>query len=227
VRLFCFPCAGASAATYASWAAVMPPEFEAFVLELPGRGGRFREPPVRDLVWLIREIAGAVRGLMDRPSVFFGHSLGALLSYELARELRRQGAIMPHWLYVAGRRAPQLPDLDPPIHGLPDDDFIAELALLGGIPDALIAERELLELLLPAMRADIFLNETYVYGEEEPLKCLITALGGQQDAEVPTEDLRAWSAQSSAGFELVMFEGGHFFVHPERAPILRLMNEFV
>jgi medium-chain acyl-[acyl-carrier-protein] hydrolase len=221
-RLICFPCAGGNAASYSAWAAALPSSVELFALQLPGRAERFREPPITERTRLMREVAAAARRLLDRPTVFFGHSLGALLSFELARQLRNQGEQLPRRLIVAGRGAPQIPDRDPPIHQLPDDAFIAELQSLGGMPDEVVANRELLELLLPAIRADIFLHESYIYTSEPPLACPITALGGLQDDEVPIDDLRAWQDQTAAAFDLHMFEGGHFFVHAERHDIIRI-----
>lgn len=221
-RLICCPCAGGNAASYSPWASALPPNVELFALQLPGRAERFREPPITERKRLIREIAAAARHLLDRPTVFFGHSLGALLSFELARQLRNQGEQLPRRLIVAGRAAPQIPDRDPPIHQLPDDAFVAELQSLGGMPDEIVADRELLELLLPAIRADIFLHESYIYTSEPPLACPITALGGLQDDEVTMDDLRAWQDQTAAAFDLHMFEGGHFFVHAERHGIIRM-----
>jgi surfactin synthase thioesterase subunit len=222
-RLFCFPCAGASASSYAPWAAALPPDIEAFVLQLPGRSERFQEAPITDLRYLVGEIAAAIRDFLDRPFVVLGHSLGALLGFELIRQLRRQGAPMPRRLFVAGRAAPQVPDRDPPISRLPDDDFIAELRSLGGLPDQIIADRDLLGLLLPTMRADIALHEAYVYRNEAPLECPLTALGGTQDPDVSIQDLRAWRNQTVSHFELRMFDGDHFFIHPERKAVVSLL----
>jgi medium-chain acyl-[acyl-carrier-protein] hydrolase len=221
-RLICFPCAGGNAVSYGAWAAALPPDIELFALQLPGRAERFREPPITERTRLMREVAAAARSLLDRPTVFFGHSLGALLSFELARQLRHQREQMPRRLIVAGRAAPQIPDRDPPIYHLPDDAFIAELQSLGGMPDEVVADRELLEILLPAIRADIFLHESYIYTSEPPLACPITALGGLGDDNVPINDLRAWQDQTAAAFDLHMFEGGHFFVHAARDGIIRM-----
>jgi surfactin synthase thioesterase subunit len=197
---------------------------EAHALQLPGRGDRFREDPITDLEALIGQIATAALSLTDRPFVFLGHSLGALLSFETARELRRRGDSLPVHLFAAGRSAPQIPETGPSLHRLPDKELIEELATLGGMPEEILAEPDLIELVLPAVRADLFINETCVYREETPLACPITALGGTSD-DVPVEELRAWGAQTSSEFRYQMFEGDHFFVHAERKNILRIMSE--
>jgi surfactin synthase thioesterase subunit len=224
-RLLIFPCAGASATSYHDWSADLPPDMEAHALQLPGRGDRFREDPVTDLEALISQITTASLGLMDLPFVFLGHSLGALLSFETARELRRRGDSLPVHLFAAGRAAPQIPETGPSLHRLADKELIEELRMLGGMPEEILAEPDLIELVLPALRADLFIHETFVYREEAPLPCPITALGGTSDDDVPVEELRAWGAQTSSEFRYRMFEGGHFFVHAERKNILRIMSE--
>lgn len=225
LRLFVFPCSGASAYTYAEWGKEMPRDLEAFALQLPGRGDRYGETPLTDLTELTRRIADAVQQLMDQPYLFFGHSLGSLVSFETVRELRRRRALLPAHLFVAGRAAPQLPDPDPPMHVLPDRELITEISSLGGIPEEVRAHAELLEMVLPVLRADLFLHETYEYREEPPLACSITALGGSEDWKTPEEDLLAWSAQTTGRFRYLTLAGNHFFVHRERARIIRLMCE--
>jgi medium-chain acyl-[acyl-carrier-protein] hydrolase len=224
-RLICFPCAGGSAPSYTPWQADLPPDIEGFALQMPGRSDRFRDAPISDLRTLIREIATAVRPLLDRPAIFFGHSLGALLSFELVRELRRQRAPLPVRLWVAGRGAPQVPDRDSPIAHLPDAEFIEKLRSLGGIPDEILDHQELLELVLPVIRADMLLHEKYGYYDEAPLSCPIIALGGRQDREVLPEDLEAWAPQTCSQFEVHWFDGGHFFVHAERKRIAALISK--
>ena len=180
LRLYCFPYAGGSAQVFSQWQRQFPPEIDLCLVNLPGRGRRITEPLVKRLTFLVQSIADAlVRELQEFPGPFalFGHSMGATISFEVARELRRRGVMEPAHLFVAGRRAPQLPDSDPVTFNLPHDPFIAELRKLNGTPSELLEDPELLELYLPVIRADFELIQTYEYYEEEPLSCPITAYG--------------------------------------------------
>lgn len=224
-RLFWFPCAGASFTSYSEWAMDLPPSIEGFAVRMPGRSDRFHDEPVTDLRQLVEEMAVAVRPLLNRPFIFFGHSFGALSSFELIRELRYRHTALPVRLFVAGRAAPQVPHKDPPIHHLSDGEFVARLNASGGIPREVIEQRELLDVVLPAMRADVQINESYRYRVEEPLICPITACGGTEDEEVTVEDLQAWQGQTSSDFDIQMFGGGHFFVYSQRRAIIRAIVE--
>jgi surfactin synthase thioesterase subunit len=223
-RLIIFPCAGASAYSYGTWAADLPPLIEAWVLQMPGRGERFRELSMTDLGELTRRISDNIGFLTDLPYALFGHSLGSLVAFETTRELRRRGFVPPVHLFAAGRAAPQVPDLDRPLHGLPDEELLVEIGKLGGIPEEVRSEPDLMELILPPLRADLYLHETYIYKEAPPLACPIFALGGVGDTEVPEHELSAWSVQTSSTFQMRMFAGGHFFVHSERLAVLRLLH---
>jgi medium-chain acyl-[acyl-carrier-protein] hydrolase len=225
-RLFIFPCAGASAFSYRQWTADPADDVEAFALQLPGRSDRLREQPVTDIESLIGDVADVVLKLADRPFLFFGHSLGALLAFETARELRRRAsACLPAHLFAAACAAPQMSHTDRQLRGLPDLELLARLVALGGTPDELAAEPDLMDLVLPAMRADLLLHENYRYTAELPLACPITVLGGLGDETVSEEELNAWRAGTAAAFRSRMFAGGHFFVHAERSGIMRLMFE--
>jgi medium-chain acyl-[acyl-carrier-protein] hydrolase len=148
---------------------------------------------------------------MDFPFAFFGHSLGSLISFELTRRLRRQNAHCPLQLFVSGCYAPQIPNPNPPIHQLPDAEFIEELRRLNGTPQAALDNPELMEVFLPLLRSDIRLYETYVYEPEAPLDCPISAFGGLEDEEVSRQELAAWCDQTRSRFNMQMFPGDHFF----------------
>lgn len=155
------------------------------------------------------------------PFAFFGHSMGALLGFELARELRRQRGIIPVHLFVSGRRAPQVPDLDPPIHQLPESAFLDELRHLNGTPEEAMQHPELMELMLPVLRADLAISETYVYEHDDPLDCSISAFGGLEDHEVSSDDLEAWREQTHRSFTLRMVPGNHFFLKSSQSLVLQ------
>ncbi len=224
-RLFCFPYAGGAAAVYRAWAPALAPEAEIASLQLPGRGASFRDPAIRDPRVLVSAATDAVEGLDDKPFAFFGHSMGALVAFEVTRELRRRGRRLPELLIVSGHQAPQVPDTEPPLGHLPDREFIEEIqARYEGIPPEVLAEPELLEILLPALRADVAVLESHVYVDEAPLACPIVGLAGEHDRR-PREEYEAWRAQTSGGFDLHFFRGGHFFIDIERESVWAVIRE--
>ena len=226
LRLLCFPYAGGAASAYRSWTEALPAEIDVCPIQLPGRGSRFREAPFRRASDLVQAAADALRPHLDLPFALFGHSMGAVVAFELARELRRRSWPSPILLAVSGREAPHRPDPDPPLAQLPDAEFVEQLrARYGGIPDEVLAEKELLQMLLPVLRADVFLLESYVYAEEPPLDGTLSCFGGQQDRQLRHEDLEAWREQTRGSFTLRTFPGGHFFIESAREVVLRALSE--
>jgi medium-chain acyl-[acyl-carrier-protein] hydrolase len=212
LRLFCFPYAGAGALIFRTWSDALPPDVEVCPVQLPGRGTRLAERPFTRLSPLVEALAQALAPILDRPFAFFGHSLGALVSFELARQIRRQYGVHPVRFFVSAGRAPHIPHRVPPIHTLPDKEFLTELHRLNGTASELLDHEELMEIMLPLLRADFALYETYVYLAEPPLDCPISAFGGLQDHRVCKSDLEAWRAHTSGSFSLRMFPGDHFFL---------------
>lgn len=213
LRLLCFPYAGAGATALASWDKLLPTSMESRTIQLPGRGSLFREAPFTALAplvhWLVRKEGPTLRP----PYIFFGHSLGALIAFEVTRQLRRMARPLPLCLVVSGRTAPQLPDPNEPVHGLAPDAFKARLRSLGGTPPELLDNEELMDLVLPTLRADFQISETYRYTHEAPLPCPIVALGGEDDETTPIEGLLPWREQTAGRFRHHLFPGGHFFIH--------------
>lgn len=220
LRMFCFPYAGGGASAYRGWGASLPQEIEVCPVQLPGREGRLREPPFTRSEEMITAIADALTPWLDLPFVFFGHSMGGMIGFDLTRELRRRGRILPLHLFVAGRRAPQLPARDEPIHDLPEPEFIERLRELDGTPEEVLQHAELMKLLIPLLRADFAVNETYEYAEEPPIDIGISAFGGLSDVDVSREDVEAWSVQTRGRFRMRMMPGGHFFLHTQKDLIL-------
>ena len=182
-------------------------------MQLPGRESRLREPPFTRMSDAVEQAAEALERYLDLPFAFFGHSMGAILCFELARLLRNRHRVGPIHLFVSARRAPQFPDPLPPLHHLPDARFIAEIdRRYNGLPREVLANSELMELLLPVLRADVQMIETYTYESGFPLDCPITAFGGLEDRELRTEDLEGWRAHTNSRFETKLFPGDHFFV---------------
>lgn len=220
LRMFCFPYAGGGASAYRGWGASLPQEIEVCPVQLPGREGRLREQPFTRPEELIQAVTDALTPWFDLPFVFFGHSMGAMIGFELSRELRRRGRPLPLHLFVSGRRAPQLPTREEPIHALPEPEFIVRLRELNGTPEEVLQHAELMKLLTPLLRADFAVNETYVYAEEEPLDPGISAFGGLADTDVKREDVEAWNIQTRGRFRMRMMPGDHFFLHPQKDLII-------
>lgn len=223
LRLFCLPYAGGSASIFRNWGDFLPPQVQVVPVELPGRGGRLNEPPFVRLPALIDALAEAVRPALQSPFALFGHSMGAVIAFELARRLRRQHQVEPQKLFVAGRRAPQLPRTEPITYNLPEDEFIKELHRLAGTPREVLEHAELMQLFIPLLRADFEFIETYEYIPDEPLGCPITVFGGLQDEEVKREWLLQWKAHTLSRCEIRMLPGDHFFIRSSQDILLRVL----
>jgi medium-chain acyl-[acyl-carrier-protein] hydrolase len=226
LRLFCFHHAGGGASAYRPWVAGVAAGVELCAVQLPGREGRIRETPYARLADLLPAVTGAIAAMGDRPFAFFGHSLGAMLAFEIARELRRGGGRSPEHLFLSGRRAPTRPDPQPRMSHLPQSEFLTEVrSRWNGIPAAVLDEPELLQLLLPTLRADLALVETYAYVPGEPLDCPVSCFGGTEDPNAPAADLSPWEAQTRGQFTQRMFPGGHFFVQSARDQVQLAVNQ--
>jgi medium-chain acyl-[acyl-carrier-protein] hydrolase len=220
LRLFCLPYAGGGASVYREWAGALGDSVEVCPVQLPGREARFGEPAFTRIGPLVEALADALGPHLDRPFALFGHSLGALVAFELARRLRRSGRPGPSHLFVSGCRAPQVRRAERLVHTLPDAAFRQELRRLGGTPAELLANDELMDLVLPTLRADFALCETYEYADGFPLPCPVTALGGRDDGAIGRDDLEAWRVHTTARFAAHVLPGDHFFVRSARARVL-------
>lgn len=225
LRLFCFPYAGGSASVFRSWPESLPSFVDLCCVDFPGRGALITQPPFTRMSSLIDALAGLLVRYLDLPFAFFGHSMGALVSFEAAREFRRRQSLQPEALFVASRRAPHLPERMPPLHDLPESEFIPELQRLAGTPEDVLNDRELIAIFLPTIRADFAVCETYTYSPEDPLACRIVAFGGLQDQETTVAETEAWGEQTRGEFRVQMLPGGHFFPHTAKRLLLRALEE--
>jgi surfactin synthase thioesterase subunit/glycosyltransferase involved in cell wall biosynthesis len=216
LRLFCFPHAGGGAAAFLRWAESLPAGIVLSPVRLPGRESRLAEPPFCEMAPLVAALGQAIEPFLAEPFAFYGHSMGAVVAFELARRLRARGLPLPQRLFVSAARAPQFRKhyTPPPV---PDDaQFIAELRRLEGVPAEVLANEELMQLVLPALRADSALFRNYLCTDDPPLPCPIRAYGGLEDPNVTRAHLEAWAAETTASFALEMFPGGHFFIDSPR-----------
>jgi surfactin synthase thioesterase subunit len=180
------------------------------------------EAPYTDLGRLVDAIGRAMQPRLDRPAAFFGHSLGALIAFAVARWLRDRRLPLPAPLMVSGARAPDSPDDEPPLHGIRPDAAFADAvsSRYRAIPPEVLADEELLALVVPALRADLTINESYVYADAAPLPVDLVAYGGTDDTLVPLDSLLQWRAQTTGRFEHRLFAGGHFFVNEKSAELI-------
>jgi medium-chain acyl-[acyl-carrier-protein] hydrolase len=215
LRLFCFPHGGAGTSAFKAWPQHLPSDVEVCSIRLPGREDRLLENPIEEMGPLVSALSEAFAPWLGKPFAFFGHSMGALVSFELARALRAKSRRTPEWMFVSGIAAPQVHHVVNPVHLLPDRELTSRLRDLHGTPSEVLTNPELMNLLLPALRADHAVAETYHYTPERPLECPLTAFGGQSDPDVSRADLEAWGRQTSAAFEVVLMQGDHFFLLQE------------
>lgn len=225
LRLFCFSYAGGGASVFRLWHAALSPDIEVCAVQLPGREHRFSEPLITRTSELVPAVGEAIAPLLDRPFVLFGHSLGGLTAFCLARWLRQRKGPEPRRLVVSARAAPHLPLLRPPVHALPEARFIEELRFYDATPTAVLADAELRALFLPVLRADFALFETYTHEAEPPLDCPIVALSGSTDHTVSEERIAAWQEHTTGAFTLHRIPGGHFFLNTAQAELLRVLEQ--
>lgn len=224
VRLYCFPYAGGNATVYRAWPRALAADVEVCAVQLPGRGTRFNEAPITSPAQMIDALEAALGPHLALPFAFFGHSMGALIAYELACRLRDRGGPAPVHLFLSGHSGPGLPPSEPPAHNLPDAEFLDRLRRYGGTPEEILREPELLSLLLPVLRADFTLYETWRDAGHAPLDVPFCVLGGQDDASAGRDRLEGWRTRTRGSFALHMLPGNHFFLHSAEAALLRILD---
>lgn len=211
LRLFCFPHAGGGAGFFGPWREELAPDVAVCPVVLPGREARLRERPYTRIGQLIDPLFGAIEQHADRPFAIFGHSMGAIVGYEIARRFSAAGR-PPLRLFVSGRRAPQLPPRRAPLTDLPDDQFIAAIGRFDGTPAEVLREHELLRVFLPGLRADFALNDCYAPLPGGLLSCPVSASAGAQDPETTKQEIAAWQEVTTGEFRLRLYDGGHFYL---------------
>jgi pyochelin biosynthesis protein PchC len=219
MRLFCFPHAGGVASYFHPFSKALPENIKVMALQYPGRQDRHGEPHVRSIPELADRIHTAIRPRLDEPFAFFGHSMGATLAFEVACRIARDGGAGPAHLFVSGRRAPSR-QRNEELHRASTAALVAEMRALGGTDPRVLADPELLNFVLPTIRADYTAIETYRFDSAPPLSCDITALTGDTDPKASVDDVAAWSQHTLGRFDLRIFPGGHFYLDDCRAGVL-------
>ncbi len=219
VRLVCLPYAGGGANIYRPWRASLPPTVELCLAQLPGREVRFKEPALTQVAPIVDAVTEALRALAPLPLVIFGHSMGALLAFELTRRLERDGGFELAHLCVSGRAAPHVRDREP-MHALPEAEFLSAVRRLNGTPEEVFASAELMKLVTPILRSDFAVDETHHVEPGAEVRCPLLAIGGTRDGLVPAGGLEAWQQYTRGAFQAAWCEGDHFFLNHNRAALL-------
>jgi medium-chain acyl-[acyl-carrier-protein] hydrolase len=225
MRLFCFPYAGATAAVFRNWPRYLPSEIEVCAVQYPGRGSRLSEPLSEDVVNVMNAVYSDLQPLLKKPFAFFGHSMGALVSYEFARRLQQEKQPEPLQLFVSGCIAPHVKIVSEPTYNLPELEFIAELRRLQGTPAEVLDNADLMQLMMPIIRADFKASQTYKYIPGPPLNCSIRAFGGLKDEMVPREKVEAWREHTHGSFRAQMLPGNHFFLNTSESLLTRVIAQ--
>ena len=219
LRLLCFPYAGGSAQIYREWQKGFPSNIEVCAIQLPGRGHRLAEEAFVNAHELVKVAVEDLLPIIDRPFALFGHSMGATIAFEFAHRLREKCGVEPEHLLISSRRAPHLPS-DRITYNLPEAEFVAELSQLNGTPREVLEHPELMALLMPLIRSDFQLIQTYEYTPKSPLSCPLTVIGASDDEEISDDKLEAWREYTTGEFSLQIVPGDHFFINSSRPHLL-------
>ena len=227
LRLFCFPYAGGSAGTFESWGGELD-GVEVVAVQLPGRSNRINEKPLESVADIVTPLIAELRHFRDLPFALFGHSNGALICFELARELQRRGIEGLAHIFLSAKRALHLPRLRANTHDLPYDQFIAELRSINGTPEEVLRRQELMALFVPVLRADFKVNETHKYHADIRLKSSASLFAGALDKDISKADVLAWRENIDSGdIRYTEFPGDHFFIHSHRQAVLAEVNRIL
>ena len=221
LRFFCFPYAGGAAQIYKDWHTHLPANVQVCGIQYPGRSSRFTEPLVQDPMDYVNAMRREIKPFLDKPFVIFGHSMGSMIAYELTRALQEDG-FAPRRLLVSGRGAPHCPKTREDYHPLPDGEFREKIKDMNGTPPEVLEHEELMDLMIPILRADFRVSETYEYKPGVMLRCGLTAFGGKGDPDVPEERLSGWTEHTEGDADYHMMEGDHFFLHDQKEEMLKL-----
>lgn len=230
LRLYCFSYAGGGPLAFRQWPTQLPEYVEVCAVCLPGHESRIRETPLNSIASIVAALQAELTSRIEMPYAFFGHSMGALIAFEMARQLRRSGIMQPLALFISGRSAPQCEPRPPIMHLLPEADFVKELGRLNGTPQDFFESPELADVMLPVLRADFAACETYEHLQEAPLDYPIYVLGGLSDDIAPAE-LQGWAAHTTQPVSIQLFPGDHFYIHSSRqfltAAVSRHLNQLL
>jgi surfactin synthase thioesterase subunit len=225
VRLFCLPFAGGGASLYRAWSKALAPHIEVCPIQLPGRENRFKETAHRDVNTLAPAIANQLQFYLDKPYLVYGHSMGALLAFEVLRLLQQKGQALPEAAILGAHRAAHLPLKRQPMIELDDAAFIGKLVTFGGFPEEVLRSKELLQFVLPTLRADFTLCDSYRHQPSEALDCPVVMVAGTRDQEVCPQDMQPWQRHSLHPARLIELDAGHFFLKTHTDEVFQIIGQ--
>ena len=227
IRLFCFPYAGGSSATYRSWISQLPDHVELIAVELPGRAARILEEPLDSLDAVTDELVPRMVPLLDKPYALFGHSMGARIAYATACKIQENGHDSPSDFFASGSRAPHIARDRRSLHDLPRAEFIHELRKLNGTPPEILRDEEMLDLILPFLRADFRIAETRLPIPDNRLAPSVHVFGGMADTDIVPGDLKAWKLFFEGTMSVHLYDGGHFFIETCKSSVVKKVGEIL
>lgn len=225
LRLFCFSYAGGGTAVFQRWRTQLAPQIEVCPVLTPGREGRFREDCIDDFDTMVSHIITAITPWLDQPFAFYGHSMGSLLAHAITQQLRKKHLPKPLHLFVAAHRAPHLKYRFPSVQAASNDRVVAWLNRFQGIPEAILDNEDIMKIMLPRLRADLAVCESFQYRDTDVLDCPITAFSATEDTIVTNADIADWHTHTRAEFELIEIEGPHLFIRDSHNPCLSIIQK--
>jgi medium-chain acyl-[acyl-carrier-protein] hydrolase len=227
LKLICFPYAGGSASTYLPWIKNLPDNVELIIIQAPGRGTRMGELAYSDMQTLIGDLVKIIPSVLNKPYILFGHSLGSRIAFELMSQLKKLSHALPQHFIASGSRGPHHKSMKEPIYDLPDDEFIEELKGLNGTPQAVLENKELMELFLPLLKADFEIANRYYYTEKACFDCPITVFGGEYDVDICLSKLSSWGTFFETDADVHLFPENHFFIDSQSKQVQQKVNDII
>ncbi|MBE5096681.1 thioesterase [Bacillus thuringiensis] len=226
IVLFCLPYAGGSESIYANWKKYLDPSIELHAIKLSGRGKRFNESLYSSLDKAIEDIYSQIKPYLHKPFIFFGHSMGSLLAYELAYKVKQLNGVNPFHMFLSGGKTPQgYANENKKIHLFPNEEFKNEIKQMGGTPQEILDNPELLDIFIPILKSDFKIIENYIFSSDNfKFDCNITVLHGRKD-DISEEEILRWKLYTKKNCNIVPFEGGHFFINECTESIVKLINQ--
>lgn len=225
IKLFCLPYAGGSAMAYLKWKRKLHPSIELIPVELAGRGQRSKVALYQSFNEAIDDTYNYLKNQLTQPFAFYGHSMGSLLAHELSHRIKKLNHQEPVHIFVSGRNAPHRP-CSTQYHTFPEAEFRQALLKMGGTSQEILENKELCDIYLPILRADLRIHETYEYtGKEEKLNCPITVFNGKEDPEVVLADQEEWGGYTTKKCHIYNFDSGHFFINEYEKELIDHFNQ--